>query len=292
MTSFDSAVGLNKSSVRTEIGFPIYRENLISEDHEIGAGKDSVIRIHEDGDMETLGIISKRRGDMSYPEMMDWMTSEFDGSGFDYKLIESVVDKKGNLFQQYLFNIDMDTPDGQYISPMVIAKASYVQKPLEILFGTYRFVCSNGAIVGNTVESINIKSRELNDLSRLGLRSDMQRSMDGMVRVSEKYKELSQTPFTEYLDDFIVSDEIPTGLKKDVLYGMEDSRVIQLNLEDNHRLKSEDFKTRHPNALYTVTDPISGWDLYNRLTEVSTHNSRGVGSQTKNHKAVSQLLGV
>lgn len=287
---FANSVGLNLMDVRKEVSFPILRENLISETHEVHAGKDSIVR---QDSMETLGIISKRRGVLDYGTIMDWMVEEFDGSGISYKLNESVIDKKGNLFQQYLFDMDMDNPDGESISPMAVIKASYVQKPLEISFGTYRFVCSNGAIVGNTLQQIQVSGREISDLLSHSIRDDIRFSLDNMNRVSKKYEQLKNESFKDYLDRIITSTSVPTGLKKSSLYKLSEDGTLILTLEeDNLKITGNDFKTKNPDTLYQIHHDKDAWSFYNDLTELSTHRSRSVNSRTANHRAISEVFAI
>ena len=290
MTAFDSVTGMSLSAVRKEVDFPTLRENLITEDSVLSVGRDSVIR---QDTMETLGIISKRRGELPYSTIMDWMVGEFENTNFDFKLKESLITNKGDMYQQYLFDIDTDNPDKEDISPMVIAKASYIGKPLEMMFGTYRFVCSNGAIVGNTIDSISISGREISDLMSNSVRDEISMNFDGMRRVSAKYRELENTPYEGIVNQMITDRKFPTGLKKRALYNLVDDGTLVLNLEeDDVKLKGEHFETANPETLYSTVSPKSAWSFYNNLTEISTHSSRSVSSRTHSGMAISRLFGI
>lgn len=290
--TFDSKTAVPLVTAREEINFPIMRENLISEDSSVGAGKDSIIR---EDTMAALGIISKRRGLLPYGTVMDWLTDEFERTGTEFKLIESVINNRGDFFQQYLFNTEIDNPDGEVISPMVIAKASYVKKPLELLFGTYRFVCSNGAIVGTTFESIDISGREINDLTSYSLRDDISRNLDNMNRISAKYQELANSPMDEYMNTFLTEDFVPVGMKKNALEKLSSEGVINFALDDEGeeiKLKKEHFKDGQLGALFTMNAQKSAWAFYNDLTEISTHRTRSIKAKYKTSDIVSRVFNI
>lgn len=292
MGTFATKPGLKLKSVRDDIDFPITRENLISEETSIGANRDSIIRSDIN---QTLGIISKRRGMLPYGTVMDWLTDEFTNSNIEFKLVESVVNAKGDLHQQYLFNTDIENPDGESISPMVIARASYIRKPLELLFGTYRFVCSNGAIAGTTFESIEIRGSEISDLMSMSIREDISTNLNNMIIISRKYKELSDRSMDDYFNNFLISETIPIGMKKGILEKFNMDGNINLTLDEAGepiKLKREHFREGHLGAIFSVNQTKSAWSFYNDLTEMATHRTRSIGSRNYSSTLVSKLFDI
>jgi len=278
MTNYADVASIPLKTAEKSIDFDFTRENLLAEDSQSNAGKDVIVRSE---DQAPLGIISKRKTLLPYPEIMKWMVDEFNESGVEFKLKDSVITGKGEMFQEYLFNMPIDTPDGNPMSPRVVAKASYIGRPLDIAFGTYRFVCSNGALVGNTFESIVLRSQDLDGLSGFALRDDIKRGLDSMNTVAGKYQVMSETPMQDYLNEFLVDQKIGNGMKKKTLHKLEEMGTLTLPLEeDGIVLKGEHFENlKHPETLYAMAEEASGWDLYNNLTNTASHDSRSVYSQ-------------
>jgi hypothetical protein len=189
--SYAQVQGIPLGAARAEVDFPFVRENLITEENNYGAGRDAIVRTDEE---KSLGIISKKRAIVPYADIMDWVVDEFTGSSIPFKLKNSVITSKGELHQEYLFDFPFEAPDDEDIAPRVVVKGSYIGRPLEIAFGTYRFVCSNGALVGNTFESIILNSRDISGMSNFMLREDIKRGLDSMDSVSKKYKTMIDTP--------------------------------------------------------------------------------------------------
>ena len=123
MNHFETIPGLNLEKEKTEIDFSLLRENLLSEESHVDSNQDLLIR---EDTKQKLGIISKKRNLLPFSQIMDWVVNEFDRSGVSFKLKSSSLSKKSDLFQDYVFDTKLDTPDGLEISPRAIVKASYV----------------------------------------------------------------------------------------------------------------------------------------------------------------------
>lgn len=288
MTTFKETVSIPLTEARGEIDFNILRENLISEDSSIGAEKDAVIRADNS---QPLGIISKKKHLLEYGNIMDRLTEDFTQSGYDFKLKESVITRKGDLYQEYIFDWNMENPDGEDLAPMIIAKASYIGKPLSLIFGTYRFVCLNGVVVGETLDSIEVKSREVRDLLTHTLKDEIRQNLLNMSNVSKRYADLASKSMVPYLNDTLVSSMVATGMKKKLLGKLQDEGSINIPMIDEGlKMTKEDFITDYPENLYVVREDKSAWKLYNDMTELSTHSSRSVNSKISSSYAVSNVF--
>lgn len=296
MEGFNNVQGLDLGQAMSELAFPVSRDNAIAESYMKDVQKDAVLR--EDTD-EVLGLISKRRPLVPYPEMMTWMVDEFDKSGIPFKLKESSLVGRGNLYQEYVFDMNIDNPDGQGIAPMVIAKGSYVGTPLKLDFGILRFVCTNGVIVGQIIESLRVKPSELRNLLRYSLREDISAGLDRMKVVSNRYNDLAQESMLRYICPFFSSDKTPMAFRKQMMEVMETQGAFKVitdkfNSEKFNLMDTDDdrvYFSHEGEALFSIEDPTySAWDFYNVATEVATHSMRSEVARQVAYQSISHAF--
>ena len=139
-------VGLDLDTVKKEVSFPTEVEKVQS----VSSGKilnKSVLFNTSNGGRQPIGFISDKRKIVPYGELMDLVTNELSQiTGF--KLIESnIADRYSTVSQRYLFDHYIENPDGQKLAPMLIVNYSYIGLPLSLKLGTFRYICSNGAMV-------------------------------------------------------------------------------------------------------------------------------------------------
>jgi hypothetical protein len=286
--SFDNFVGLDVNQVKRDLSFSVNLESVLTEQDD-RISKNAVTRFTPEG-KKILGLVSPKRKIIPYSEMMDWVVGEMDNLGVNYKLKEStLVSKSDNLFQQYLFDSPITNPDGLDISPMVILKGSHVSVPLKIDIGTYRFVCSNGALVGNTIKSISLKANDLDGLMRRSLRDEISAGIDSMTRISARYQELASENMMEYMMKIFNSPFVPVALKKSMMdFWAGDGTIVPLTqrtIKNNDflafKLDSDAILDLEGNPVLEVVNEKSAWNLYNDTTDVATHTSRN--ELTRNH---------
>ncbi len=295
--SFNSVEGLDLSQVRKEVQFPVFKEHVVTEEDNVSVNSSAVMR-DIDGEKKVLGLVSRKRSLLPYEEAMDWVTDEFQKTGIDFKLKESSILKRSNLFQQYLFDGEVENPDGYDISPMVILKASHIGTPLELDFGTYRFVCSNGVTVGNTIGKIKVKARDLDNLLRYSIKDDICANLEKMRDLSERYRELQNEDMFPFLSNMVLNPVIPAELKKNLIeFGeskgiieVQDSRAIKgknlLGAKENNR----EFSTYEGAPMFRVISDQSAWEFYNDATEIATHNTRNESARMYYYRVISDLF--
>jgi hypothetical protein len=208
---------------------------------------------------------------------MDWIVKEFEEIGIPFKLRTSVIDRKNfNLYQEYLFDQDVTPPDGEGISPMVLVHSSYVKgSPLALYLGTYRFVCSNGAIVsagGKTHLSVN--SHNWGSLQSKGFHDDFRDAFDHYSDVSKFYARLNDISLVETVESIFKPKLIPFCMRKKVIGQLEEDGVVSVNIttdksdgEKFKALKEEDLSNP---GLLTINSEVSTWDVYNRFTNIGS----------------------
>lgn len=285
MQSFNNVKELDQIQARNGLDIPYLREDLVTE-NPYDSTRYQLIKREDTG--YEMGIINNKKVIFPYPEVMDWVIKEFDNSGLKYKLQDSIVKKNGEMFQQYLFDYEIDSPDGNDLSPMVIVKSSYVGSPLDMHFGTYRFVCSNGVMVGNTIEKIHVSARET-DLLQSSISADIKKNLEKFDEVAGLYKELQEETFNPYLQSLILNQYITAGYKKAILQELAHTGNIQILKE---KIKGKDFTSETQDQLFRIVNEITAWEFYNIVTNVVTRKAKGANSRLSYYNVVSDIFEV
>ena len=294
---FRETEGLDLNLIRNEVSFPIHREKVVTEE---GTSVDNTAVVRKiDGEKKVLGLVSQDRMLLPYADIMDWMVEEFQNSGTEFKLRESSLIKGSTLFQQYIFDGDIQNPDGYDISPMVIMKASYTGTPLKLDFGTFRFVCSNGVTVGETISSLKVKSSDLPNLLRYSLREEIKLKLQQMTGLTQRYNELQNVKMDNFLTTMILDPEIPSLFKKDVVYNLESKGIAEIGnqsfLKGKHLSTSKftpdrSFNTPDGEEIFRLVGDQSAWNLYNDSTEIATHRTRNEFTRMSYYNSISRVF--
>jgi len=284
MQDFDSIQAVSVSDALKEASFPIERRPLITQSGHHSTEYSIVHRLDENID---LGLVKKSRPEIKHNDLIKWMIQDFEDAGLDYKLRDSVVMSKGDLYQEYIFDKKVDTPDDSDMAPMALVKASYVDVPLEIFFGTYRFVCSNGVIVGETIDKIRISANTQN-LLQSSIKDEIKVRLGDFSEVSNLYNELQDETFNPYFELYLAETYLSAGYKKAVLQELEKNGNVEVLKE---KLKNPDFQG-DVTQLYNVLNEIDAWQFYNIVTNILTMKARSVGARSNVYHVASRIFGI
>jgi hypothetical protein len=277
--TYDAVPALDLVKARQQIAFPVTRETQLAENSRFVSGfnRISMPDAQVPNKLIPIGEVPVNRPYLPYAETMDWMVKEFQEIGIPFKLRTSAIDKKNyGMYQEYIFDQPVTPPDGKGIAPMVLVHASYTKgAPLSLFLGTYRFVCSNGAIVaagGKTGVSVN--SRNWGDLSGRGFHDDFKEAFDHYTDVSKFYAKLNSVPLSETAAEIFTPKLIPFCIRKKIVGQLEEIGAVSVNIttdkpdgEKFKALKEEDLLNP---ATVSVNSDISTWDVYNRFTNIGS----------------------
>jgi hypothetical protein len=286
VNDFNAVEEVNKTDARRELDFPVERIPLVTEPtpHE-RVDRLLVQRTNPSEDEpKKLGIVKSTRNHIPFPTINDWVQRELDKANMKWKLKESTVTKKGEMYQEYLFDQGIDTPDNEGMSPLLIVKGSYISTPMEAHFGTYRFVCSNGVMVGETIEKMVVKPN-VQDLLQNSIVDELRTRLDRFQQVGQLYKKLDEENFQLYLWSVFADEYLGVKIKKEVLTLLQQEGSVEVTKE---KIRSSDFE--NPENLIQVVDDASltAWGFYNMVTQIATIHSKSVGSRMSNYKRVSK----
>jgi hypothetical protein len=274
---FSVTGALDLAKTRAQIKFPVIREDMITVKNKIPSSHQMVL-YKGDKVLKPLGEVKATRPFILHEELMDWLCGEFDKLGIEFKLRENNVQQNAySLFQQYLFNFDIDTPDGNGISPLVFIKNSFVVgSAFELHFGTFRYICTNGAVHTEEISHVTGNSNTWNSLRTNGLVDHFNRAFTSYRKISTFFNSLSAMPLSDKFEELFSPGLLPIGLRKQALASLESSDDIIVNIDvPKKKVKT---KSRYLKELdlanirntITLTGNLSMWDMYNRFTNYTS----------------------
>lgn len=295
MTNYNELQGLDLETVKAEIGFKVKRQSL-STSSSLKVDRDAIIVPKEEDDGQgnkvirdhVAGVVKKNHKYIPYTDSIQWVWDAMNNLGIEFKIKESVLNDRGDLYQEYVLNSKIETPDDLDVSPMLLLRASYVGAPLAIEWGNFRFVCSNGVKVGTSLGAIHVKRVQETGILIGQIKDDLQRGLEGFSGISEKYAALAEMPLTEVLPKILTFPSIGPKTKIGALDVLQDGGKIRVVRE---KITREDFS--NPTALYELTDDTAtGWDTYNAFTEAASHKVKSVGMRNYVYSQVSKAFAI
>lgn len=290
--NWDDAHELDYNGERKKCLFEVKREKFFSEKNGyISKNQLLSIKPPEMKEYNIIGEIPAKRPLIRYEDTIDWINEQLSGFNFRNKLAESKIDGNYALFQQYVFNLYIDNPDNQKISPSIYLRSSYYgpRPALEIHFGAFRYVCSNGMIAsyqGVRESYIGINNRNWNGFDRLNLHPWLDRSLEGVTAISGAYKRLATISLLDKQNEIFTGKTLPIALRKKVLGLLELSENIEIDVKSERkrtpRLKSVLLKEHHLQEdtigkYVHVKNDVSLWDIYNDFTNSATESFTSAG---------------
>ena len=303
--AFEDFNGLSKEEAKSNVSFSYGLEKTVSDVTGLSVKRNAVFRTDggENGDSKILlGLIPENRPVISYGEVTDWMCSELDKTGVEYKILDSVVHGKSCKMQQrYVLNSDIGNPDGYKLAPMLIVESSYTGLPVSLEMGTFRFICSNGVTVGGDIfERTKISARRLQDFGKITVGDVIRRGLDKISALENVYQDLDNKTWKTYLSYFLDSERVDVEFKKHLIqYQLTEGSMESLT---DKTLKNEDFmghtvdndiiinRAKEPILKYRQNINKSAWDLYNDMTYLASHESSSILIRDRIYHMISDVF--
>lgn len=286
--TYEDFKGLTTATAKANVGFSYTLENAVSDVTGASVRKNAIYRTdagEEGNEKVLLGLIPENRPVIPYTTITDWIVNEIGTTGVDFKILESKIfsNKTGSIQQKYIFDLDIENPDGYHLSPMLVLKSSYTGVPVSLEMGSYRFICTNGAIAsGQVFEKVSISARRLDEFGKITVGDVIRRGLDKIVALGTRYQELDNEGWLSYFLGFLNSPKVDVEFKKNLVkYLKEEATVLPLT---DKTLKNEDFIGSYTIGQNTIANKDgvailsfdnykqkSGWDLYNDATYLASN---------------------
>lgn len=302
--SFEDFQGLSKAQALSRVSFSETLEKAVSDVTGYSVMRNAVYRTDagENGDEKVLlGLIPPNRPIIPYTRISEWICDELDKIKVPFKILESsVYGKSCSMLQKFIFDVDIENPDGFKLSPMLSLNCSYTGVPIAYELGTYRFICSNGASVGEQIfERKVISARKLKDFGKYSIGDDISKGLTKIVAISNRYHDLSQEDWIPFLVDLLNNPVVDVEFKKSLTkYLATTGELIPMVTKV---IKNDDFMKLSvigsgvlggDEALFSF-DPNgskTGWNLYNDCTYLASHESSTITIRERVNRMIAQAF--
>ena len=301
---YDDVVEIPLAAARAEMSFPVSVEKVQS----VVSGKilNKSVLFNEAGgpsknEKVPIGFVSDRRKIINYGDLMDMVVKEV-SNVVPCKLIESNISNRNfNVSQRYLLDSKITTPDGTNLSPMLLVNYSYTGVPVSFEIGTFRYVCSNGAVVKvKDLDHMVIKMHDLDSLYVNSIGNVVRRGLDNVAKISDRYISLAKEDWKQYLENLFASPMVSVAFKKKIVEFLiwNGFLILQTDItvkNDTFLMLRYDsaqnsFVDKSGSVVYYVSRDKSAWDFYNDCTDLSSHTSPSVALRRNNDNNISQIF--
>jgi hypothetical protein len=286
-TAFAEVPSISNDQALLSAKFDFTRETLETKDSHKGPGLDGLLFTRPDGKFINKPIKADRMV-LKYEDVVQFVINELDKTGVTWKFKNSVITKNGGLHAEVLFDYAVANPDDKDLSALAIIKSDLTSLPLQVKFGTYRYVCMNGVTVGDTISDVLIRPKLAHEMLDMSLQDQFSRAFAAFETVGLKYKSLLDAPLSLALRDFLTDVETPFTLKKMALKQLEKDSVIRMV----PKTKLADIRDNPLDTYTLVADTGTKWTLYNALTSSATWLTDSLSARTRQYGMISAAMGV
>jgi len=302
--TWDGIKGVDIAEVRKACDFPVQREDMFSDENNL-LSKFKMVSVKMPGEDEfvRLGEVNQNRPFIPYTEAVDWVNYQLKTVGADYKIFRATIEEKTKaLFLQTIFKNEITSPDGHSIAPTVTLRASYQgwRPAMELHLGTYRYICSNGAIMGaGGLESIRVNCHNWSDFNKTGIADQFKRALDNLQDISKMYGELDKIMLSQKLADIFASKGLSVALRKKVLAQLEQEGKVIITKESDRKnepplksvlLEEADLKVENLSASIQIAEDASLWNIYNNFTNTISTTSNHSAKYITDSKCVNRVF--
>lgn len=233
--------------MKTDYAFPVGLQNIKTEDNVQIPHRFAVVR----GDTKKpIGIVSDKYALVPHKEVVEGFRKALKGQ----ETIESIkVSNQGaRLYMSIVMpDVKVSIDEGDDVALRLIVENSYDgSKMLQVMFGAYRLVCSNGMVIGKSF--VNLSQRHIG--SAIGLKIEViQEQVSLMTDMFKKTAPAMQLMNSTRLSETYSSPE---------------------DYFDSKHLHIPSYLSKIANNEYARKDGETVWDAYNATTFAITHHMK------------------
>jgi hypothetical protein len=252
---------MQNTQEKAQYDFPVELVPVYTFDEKLQSGHDHGFlqadgrkAVRREDNLKVLGVVSDKYRILPHAQVVEGFRSALEGNG---NITETIKVTKGGarLYLNYTFpDVSLEVRPGDNVNLQLIAVNSYDgSHVLQVMFGAFRLVCSNGLIIGSRF--VNLEQRHV---GAIGIKVDSLQMQVGML--TEKFratlpvmKEMAATP-------------IP-----------DEQRVA---IFDPEKVKLPDYLLRAADVEYALEanrsrgTSLTKWGYYNAMTFAITHKMR------------------
>jgi len=259
----------------SEIFFSVERERLFRKDG-VDTKHDA---IYKKATKEQLAVVSRDYALVTHRQAVDFANHTLKEAGVTNTVSKYELSKNGaklfNIIQfpDYKFDVAketgiVNTADGSkhkdvYMPQMIVRNSYDKSSSLDFIYGAFRFVCSNGMLIGDTAYNVKVKhSGKHIDFAEYK-EPLIERIVATIEGVKKLYVKLNTEDGEPYIKLLILENFFNAVKYRKLLIGQL-SNAVEVDYETNEKGKLEPVNVE-------VTKEISAYAVYSILTAIITH---------------------
>lgn len=268
--SFEDIKGLDIQRMMADLNFPVKREPLYLSTGEPTKHEELFIGNGNIGEWDSFGEADSRMPLMPYADTLKWLLPQFKGLASSYKLVESYTYKKTlDVLQEYVFDIKMQTKNGDIFYPSIILRMSYIDPPfLEIYFGEFALKRGRGTIINDGgVKYFLMNIRNWEKMRKQGIKSDLVKYLPRVQRFTYFYDALYDTPLKKSLKKIIDMPILLFSTRKTMLKGLRAKGAVTLSVSSDADFRAIPNNSKLSPYILDIKDGFNMAEVYDMFAE-------------------------
>ncbi len=276
--------------------FTVEREELIRKD-DIDTGYDALYR-HDD--LSQLSVVSRGYKLVPHREAVDFVSHVLDEVGIDER--KTTFDMASNgakmfmtiQFPEYQFNpaggdvkstsLDSIDPGDDSFIPQIVVRNSYDKSTtLDITYGAFRMVCSNGVMIGQTVQETKVThfGKDINlEVLRMPLIENLEKTIEG---ISTNFKRLNREDGNPYLETILMQGMLAGKYERMLIGNVMDYALVDYGVDEKTQKQVIE-------GVRSTGKEMTAYMLWCVLTELATHRVKSVISRQRMSAQIAQTF--
>jgi len=281
-----------KKALHTNFEFPVVREKLI-QSNGMDTGSDALFN----GDNgEPISVVSRKYKVTSHKEVNDFAYKLFEANNINFTEGKTEVTHNGSKFyKEFIFPdykidpailsetqntaLDGDPSTDGYVLRAILQNSYDRSKAFTFTFGAYRFVCSNGLVIGKTLETFRVRHNVKPNFEKLG---------HNFIDSAEKSIDWISTFFSE-MNTTIIDSPTLVHTMASVLGTKLEKEATKILIQQGLMTADYNFETRRFEN-HSTAQSISGYLVYNVITELITKHVYGMHNQNVRFQKLNKVM--
>lgn len=276
--------------------FTVEREELIRKDG-IDTGYDALYRYD---DASQLSVVSRGYKLVPHREAVDFVTHVLDDVGIEERKATFEMASNGAKmfmtikFPEYEFNpasdavkstsLDSINSGNDGFIPQVIVRNSYDKSTtLDIMYGAYRLACSNGVLIGQTVQETKVthfgKDIDL-EVLRMPLIENLEKTIDG---ISRNFERLNREDGNPYLETILMQGMLVGKYERLLIGNLLEYAKVDYDVD-------EETQKQVVSGVRSTGKEMTAYMLWCVITELATHRVRSVIARQRMSVQIAQTF--
>jgi hypothetical protein len=284
MHNFNAISELDGVKALAQLAFPIKVDHLVTEQDHVGATLNQVI---VEDSLVPIGAVSKKKKFLMYADLIKIATDHFAKVG-DFKLIDSQLNAHWDMFQDYIFDVELKNPKSEHIVPMITLVGSYLNRPAEFKFGFWNESRKIGLVLKSTIPPISYAVADIPSLPSLEISKVVKHSLTNYANLETFFEESEKISASDFLEEKLHDTELSLAIKKALLKNSVELNLLEINKIG--KIREEDFSSVLP--IYKLKGTVTKLDIFWAMCTAVVFKSKSPDSRLAKSSETAEVFGL